>query len=76
MSVYKFTDPHRGDELAVFEDDQAIALDMYSTGRSEYWQAVPVRDRPSFEVIIPLDEAENLIQTLQDLVAKQRTKAA
>lgn len=74
MSAYKFEDEHRGDEIAFYYDEDAIAIDMYPTDRSAMYGKLHKRDRPDLEVIIPVENAETLVKVLQDMITEIRAR--
>lgn len=74
MSAYKFEDEHRGDEIAFYYDEDAIAIDMYPTDRNAMYGKLRKLDRPGFEVIIPVDSAEHLVIALQDMITEIRAR--
>jgi len=76
MSAYKFEDEHRGDEIAFYYDEDAIAIDMYPTDRSRMYGKLRKCDRPDLEVIIPVDSAEHMVKVLQDMIAEIRARQA
>lgn len=74
MSQYKFEDEHRGDEIAFYYEEDAIAIDMYPTDRSRTYGKLRKLERPSFEVIIPVDSAEHMVNVLQDMITEIRAR--
>ena len=74
MSQYKFECEVQKTELDLYYEDDAIAVDMQPTDANRAWGNVDKLNRPSFEAILPVDEAENLIHHLQEMVTEIRNR--
>lgn len=76
MSAYKFECEIQNQQLDLFYEDEAIAIDMEPTDNNPMWGKLRKLDRPSFEVIIPVENAENLVKVLQDMITEIRARQA
>ena len=74
MSAYKFQCENQTTELDLFYEDDGIAIDMQPTDENRMWGKVDRLHRPSFEVIMPVAEVENLITNLQTMVKTIRER--
>ncbi|UAV84803.1 hypothetical protein BV113_00090 [Glutamicibacter phage BIM BV-113] len=74
MSAYKFECEIQKSELELYYEDEAIAVDMGPTDESRMWGKIPKLERPSFEVIIPVENAEHLVIALQDMITEIRAR--
>lgn len=76
MSQYKFECDIQHSKLCLYYEDEAIAIDMEPTDNNPMWGKLQKLDRPSFEVIIPVENAENLVKVLQDMITEIRVRQA
>ena len=74
MSAYKFECEIQKSELELYYEYEAIAVDMGPTDENRVWGKIPKLERPSFEVIIPVDSAEHLVIALQDMITEIRAR--
>ncbi len=74
MSAYKFKCEVQDQQLDLYYEDEAIAIDMGPTDDNRTWGSLPELDRPGFEVIIPVENAENLVKVLQDMITEIRAR--
>lgn len=74
MSAYKFECEIQNHRLDLYYEDDAIAIDMEPTANNKMWGHLRKIDRPSFEVIIPVENAENLVKALQDMITEIRAR--
>ena len=76
MSAYKFECDTQHQRLDLFYEDEAIAIDVEPTDDNRIWGKLPKMQRPGFEVIIPVDNAETLVKALQDMITEIRARQA
>lgn len=74
MSEYQFQCDLRGEDLDLFYEDGNIAIDITPNKDHDRYKRMPRRFYPGYEVVMPVDEVENLITTLQTMVAKIRER--
>ncbi|MGH3651590.1 hypothetical protein [Glutamicibacter sp.] len=74
MSAYKFECEVQHSKLSLFYEDDAIAIDMEPTDQHPAWGKLRKLDRPDFEVIIPVENAETLVKVLQDMITEIRAR--
>lgn len=76
MSAYKFECETQHHRLDLYYEDEAIAIDMEPTDDNRIWGKLPKLYRPSFEVIIPVEDAETLVTALQGMITEIRARQA
>ena len=74
MSAYKYECETQHSELSLYYEDEAIAVDMEPTDQHPVWGKIPKLDRPDFEAIIPVENAEHLVTALQDMITEIRAR--
>lgn len=74
MSVYKFDQNIRGEDLDLYYDDANVAIDVTPNPEHERYRGYPRRTFPGYEVIMPVAEVENLITNLQTMVKTIRER--
>ncbi|ALD64027.1 hypothetical protein AFL94_08950 [Arthrobacter sp. LS16] len=74
MSVYKFDCDIQKNEIELYFEGEAIAVDMQPTDENLMWGQLRPIERPGFEVIMPVAEVENLITNLQTMVKTIRER--
>lgn len=74
MSVYKFDQNIRGEDLDLYYEDANVAIDVTPNPEHERYRGYPRRMFPGYEVIMPVAEVENLITSLQTMVKTIRER--
>ncbi|PRB78278.1 hypothetical protein CQ012_02495 [Arthrobacter sp. MYb214] len=76
MSAYKFECEVQHSNLSLYYEDDAIAVDMEPTDQHPVWGKLPKLDRPDFEAIVPVENADSLVAALQDMITEIRARQA
>lgn len=76
MSAYKFECEVQHSKLSLYYEDEAIAIDMEPTDQHPVWGKLPKLDRPDFEAIVPVENADSLVAALQGMITEIRAHQA
>lgn len=71
-SSYKFECQVQGQDLDLYYEDAAVAIDLTPNIEHRRYEHLRQVDMAGYEVIMPVAEVENLITNLQTMVAKIR----
>lgn len=71
---YEFHENIRGEDLDIYYEGESVAIDVTPNLGHPRYAEYKDGDWPSYEVIMPVAEVENLITNLQTMVTKIRER--